>query len=152
MATAVKTLEATGFVDESGRLHLDDPLDTPSGRVRVSVLIEYDEPVDDGRITSIAQVCDFFVSKAKHLDVVQEIALVGEGVSTEIWTVTSTSRMDFEARYPIYDIQAEVARATDGAIVNFHVVNLEDFRADYSAGILPSGAKSLWKREYASAD
>jgi hypothetical protein len=60
MATAVKTLKATGFVDESGRLHLDDPLDTPSGRVRVSVLIEYDEPVDDGRITSIAQVCDFF--------------------------------------------------------------------------------------------
>ena len=152
MTIAIKTLEATSFVDESGNLHLDEPLDMPPARVRISIFIDGDGTGDDGRLISVKQVCDFFVNKAKRLEVVQEIALVGEGVSIEIWTVTSTSRMDFEARYPIYDIQAEVAGATDSAIVNFHVVNLEDLRADYSAGVLPSGAKSLWKREYASAD
>ena len=118
MAIAMKTLEATGFVDESGNLHLDEPLDMPPARVRISIFIDGDGTGDDGRLISVKQVCDFFVNKAKHLEVVQEIALVGEGVSIEIWTVTSTSRMDFEARYPIYDIQAEVACATDSAIVN----------------------------------
>lgn len=151
MATAIKTMEATGFVDERGELHLDEPLDMPPGRVSVS--IEYDDTGDDEGLTSVKQVCDFFVEKAKRLDVVLEIALVGEDEAcTEIWTVTSTSDMDFEARYPIYDIQAEVARATDRPIVGFHVLTIENFRTDDMTDILPRGAKSLWKREYATAD
>ena len=40
MTTAAKTMKATGFVDERGELHLDEPLEVPPGRV--SVLIEYE--------------------------------------------------------------------------------------------------------------
>ena len=151
MTTTDKTLEVLGFVDENGELHLDEPLDVPPGRVSVS--IEYDDTGDDGRLTSVKQVCDFFVEKAKRLDVVLEIALVGENEAcTEIWTVTSAARMDSEARFPVYDIQAEVARATDRPIVGFRVVNLPDFPSRNLADMLPLGAKSLWKREYATAN
>lgn len=155
MTTAAKTMKATGFVDERGELHLDEPL--RMSPCRVSVLIEYDESetivVDDGQLHSVRQVCDFFVKKAKRLEVVQEILLVGENEAcTEIWTVASADRMDFEAHYPIYDIQSEVARSTDRPIVGFHVINFQDFRYGDSAGNLPDGVKSLWKREYVSAD
>ena len=153
MTTADKALEVLGFVDEKGELHLDEPLDMPPGRVHISIVVEGDGTADDGRMTSVRQVCDFFVKKAKHLDVVQEILLVGEyEACTEIWTVTSTSDMDFEARHPIYDIQAEVARATDRPIVGFHVLTIENFRTDDATDTLPIGAKLLWKREYALAD
>ena len=153
MTTATKTLEALGFVDENGELHLDEPLDLSSTRVRVSIVVESGRAANNGRMTSVRQVCDFFVKKAKHLDVVQEILLVGENEAcTEIWTVTSTSNMDFEARYPIYDIQAEVARATDRPIVGFHSLTIENLRADGATDILPRGAKSLWKREYAASN
>ena len=154
-ATKSKTLKATGFVDERGELHLDEPLGMPPGRV--SVLVEYDESeiiaADDGRLHSVRQVCDFFVKKAKRLEVVQEILLVGEHEAcTEIWTVTSTAKMDSEARYPVYGIQAEVARATDRPIVGFRVVNLPDFPSRNLADMLPHGAKSLWKREHATVN
>ena len=155
IATKLKTLKTTGFVDERGELHLDEPL--RMSPCRVSVLIEYDESetiaADDGRLHSVRQVCDFFVKKAKLLEVVQEILLVGEREAcTEIWTVTSTDEMDFEARYPVYDIQSEIACATDRPIVGFHVVNLEDFPSRNLDDVLPLGAKSLWKREYAATD
>ena len=154
-ATKPKTLKATGFVDERGELHLDEPLEMPP--CRVSVLVEYDESettaANDGRLHSVRQVCDFFVKKAKRLEVVQEIFLVGaRDGCTEIWTVTSTARMDFESRYPVYDIQAEVSRATDRPIVGFHVVNLDDFPSRSLEDRLPLGAKSLWKREHAAAN
>ena len=149
MTIAVKTLEVLGFVDENGELHIDAPLDIPPARVRVSIMIEES---DNGKMTSIGQVCDFYVKKAKRLEVVQEIALVGENEAcSEIWTVTSTARMDFESRYPIYDIQSEIARATDRAIVGFRVINLQDFPYDNPVEILPDGSKSLWKREHAPA-
>ncbi len=151
MTTAAKTMKATGFVDERGELHLDEPLEVPPGRV--SVLIEYENTADDRRLISVGQVCDFFVKKAKRLEVVQEVLLVGENeASTEIWTVLSADRMDFEAHNPIYDIQSEVARSTDRPLVGFRVVNLQDFRYGDSAGNLPDGVKSLWKREYVTAD
>ena len=155
MTTAARTMKATGFVDERGELHLDEPL--RMSPCRVSVLIEYDESetieADDGQLHSVRQVCDFFVKKAKCLEVVQEVLLVGENeASTEIWTVTSTDQMDFEARYPVYDIQSEVACATDRPIVGFHVVNLEDFPSRRLEDVLPLGAKSLWKREHAATD
>ena len=151
MTTVAKTMKATGFVDERGELHLDEPLEMPPGRV--SVVIEYENTADDGQMTSVRQVCDFFVKKAKRLEVVQEVLLVGENEAcTEIWTVTSTDRMDFEARYPVYNIQSEVACATDRPIVGFHVVNLEDFPSRNLEDVLPLGAKSLWKREHAATD
>ena len=154
-AKKLKMLKTTGFVDDRGELHLDEPLGMSP--CRVSVLVEYDESEtiaeDDERLHSVRQVCDFFVKKAKRLEVVQEILLAGENEAcTEIWTVTSTARMDFEAHYPIYDIESEVARATDRPIVGFHVVNLEDFPSRSLEDRLPLGAKSLWKREHAATD
>ena len=150
MITATKTLEALGFVDENGELHLDEPLDLSSTRVRVSIVVESDRAADNGRMTSVRQVCDFFVKKAKLLDVVQEILLVGEyEACTEIWTVASADRMDFEAHSQIYDIQGEVARSTDRPIVGFRVVNLQDFCADDYVGNPFNSVQSLWKREHA---
>ena len=157
MKKAMKAVETTGIVDSEGRLILGDLMkEIGPGPVRVILLLPDDNAetttTRDGRMTSVRQVCDFFVKKAKQLDVVQEVALVGEDEAcTEIWTVTSLARMDFEAHNPIYDIQAEVARSTDRPIVGFRVVNLQDFPSRNPAGILPVGAESLWKREHVPA-
>ena len=154
MKKTMKAVETAGVVDSEGRLILGDLMkELGPGPVRVILLLPDDNTgtttTHDGRMTSVRQICDFFVKKAKQLDVVQEILLVGENEAcTEIWTVASAARMDFEAHHPIYDIQAEVAHSTDRPIVGFRVVNLQDLRVRDSAGNLPDGVKLLWKREY----
>ena len=151
----MKAVETTGVVDAEGKLILGDLMDELGpGPVRVILLLPDDNAgtaiTHDGRMTSVRQVCDFFVKKAKHLEVVQEIALVGEDdVVPQIWTVTSAGRMNSEALYPIYDIQSDIARSIDRAIVEIRVVNLQDFPSHRQSNILPATAKSLWKREYA---
>ena len=157
MKKAMKAVETMGVVDAEGRLILGDLMEELGpGPVRVILLLPDDNAgtaiTHDGRMTSVRQVCDFFVKKAKHLEVVQEIALVGEDdVLPQIWTVTSAGRMDFEARHPIYDIEGDIARSTDRYIVEFRVVNIQDYPPHRQSNILPATAKSLWKREYASA-
>ena len=157
MKKAMKAVETTGVVDSEGRLILGDLMEELGpGPVRVILLLPDDNAgtaiTHDGRMTSVRQVCDFFVKKAKHLEVVQEIALVGEhDVLPQICAVTSAARMDFEALYPIYDIQSDISRATDRAIVEIRVLNRQDFPPHRQANILPASAKSLWKREYAPA-
>lgn len=158
MKKAMKAVETMGVVDFEGRLVLSDsPEELGSEPVRVILLLTDGNAetatIHDGRMTSIKQVCDFFVKKAKRLETVLEIILVGENeICPEIWTVTSATRTDSNARYPIYDIQSEVARATDSAIVDFRVVNLQDFQSDYPTDILPADSISLWKRGHATTD
>ena len=158
MKKTMRAIETTGIIDSDGKLNLGDLMEELGpGPVRVILLLPDDHAgtamTHDGRLTSVRQVCDFFVKKAKCLEVVQEILLVGENEAcTEIWTVASADRMDFEAHYPIYDIQSEVARSADRPIVGFRVVNFQEFRYSDSAYNFPGGVKSLWKREYVSAD
>lgn len=157
MKKAMKAVETMGVVDAEGRLILGDLMEElDPGPVRVILLLPDDNAgtvtTHDGRMTSVRQICDFFIKKAKHLEVVQEVALVGEDdVLPQIWTVTSAGRMDSEALYPIYDIQGDIARATERSIVEIRIANVQDYPPHRQSNVLPANAKSLWKREHAPA-
>lgn len=147
MTTAINMIEATGFVDERGELHLDEPLDMPPGRVSVS--IEYDDTGDNGRIWSAQQAFDVYVQKVKDVDIVQEVLLVGEGIETTIYTIIDTPLMHSESRYPVYDAEAEISRATERPMADFQIVNVQPPRKssmDARVNNLRSKARASWKR------
>ena len=149
MTTATKVLEALGFVDENGELHLDEPLDIPPSRVRVSVFVDADTTFSDGRIRTAKQAFDAYVEKAKDVDIVQEILLVGDGIETTIYTVVDTPWMDSKARRPVYDAEAEIVRAMARPVSDFQIVNLQlprNSSMDARVGNLRSKARASWKR------
>lgn len=147
MTTAAKTMKATGFVDERGELHLDEPLEMPPGRV--SVLVEYDDTGDDRRIWSAQQAFDVYVQRVKDVDIVQEVLLVGEGIETTIYTIIDTPLMHSESRYPVYDAEAEISRATEKPMADFQIVNVQPPRKssmDVRVNNLRSKSRASWKR------
>ena len=149
MTTVMKTLETTGFIDESGQLHIDEPLDVPPASVSVSLLmLDYDE-LDDKRIWSAEQAFDVYVRKVKNSDIVWQVLLVGEGIETTIYTVTSSLWKQSEARSPVYDAESEVVRAMNKPLVAFQVVNLEspsELSSNMRVKNLRLQARVSWKR------
>ena len=148
MTTVLKTLETTGFIDESGQLHINEPIDMPPTRVRVSLLM-LDEELDDKRIWSAEQAFDIFVQKVKDTDIVCQVLLVGEGIETTIYTVTLSLWEQSEARTLVYDAESEVVRAMSKPLVDFQIVNLEspsELSSNMRVKNLRSRARASWKR------
>ena len=146
-ARKLKTLKATGFVDERGELHIDEMLEMPPGRV--SLLVEYDDTADNGRIWSVRQAFDAYVQKVKDIAIVQEVLLVGEGIETTIYTIIDTPMMYGESQYPVFDAESEIVRAIERPITDFRIVNLQPYRKSYTdarVNNLRSKARASWKR------
>ena len=149
MTTATKTLEATGFIDESGQLHIDEPIDLPAARVRVSLLMLDYEELDHKRIWSAEQAFDIYVQKVRNTDIVWQVLLVGEGIETTIYTVTSSLWKRSEARTPVYDAESEVIHAMSKPFADFQVINLEspsELQSNRRLKNLRLQARASWKR------
>lgn len=98
------------------------------------------------RFKTVRRAYQLFISKVQPISVVQEVHITERERVPTIWTVISAPPFKDEELRPVYQAQMEVLQATDRPLVDFDVVNPEEFPPDARDKILPSNAKLLWKR------
>jgi hypothetical protein len=102
--------------------------------------------VKANKASILADVSKLFIDKIQSIGAVREVLLVEDEDEATIWTVISATPFEDEIRRPVYEAQLEVLQSVDQALVDFRLVNIEEFPSANRGQILPREAKILLKR------
>lgn len=99
------------------------------------------------RFKTVRGACKLFIHQVQAIEVVQEVLITEYGRVPIIWTVISAPAFEDEVLRPVYEAQGDVLRAIDRPLVNFRVVNLEEYPPESRDTAIPGDARLLWKRD-----
>jgi hypothetical protein len=85
----------------------------------------------------------------EDLGIVQEVRYYQGEEGVIVWTVISAPPFEDDVRDPLYDAQINVLRKLDKPIIDFRVVNLEEFPKGAIDRIIPPYSETIWKRHLA---
>jgi hypothetical protein len=96
--------------------------------------------------------CWFFVLQAQLVPIVKELRCVEDEDGVTVWVITEGPRMDFDSNKPIYEAALKTMRFVGKPIFDFRIVNVNEIEGGSVEDIVPTEAKSHWKRQDANKD
>jgi hypothetical protein len=84
-----------------------------------------------------------FVREIKAITHVREVRLVVSGGAPVIWTIISAPPFENSPRYQVYEVELGVLRDLDEPMLDFRLINMDEFSQDALEKILPRDGKIL---------
>ena len=94
------------------------------------------------------RVIRFFAERLREVEIVKEVRFTYEAHGVTGWVITERPKADFRAEKPIDVIALEAMGVQNVPLFDFRVINKNSRPPGTSiAEIIPSEARTLWKRE-----
>ena len=92
-----------------------------------------------------------FASRVRSSGIVIEVRYTQDEERITAWTITDGPPFEFESNKPIYEAAIDAMSLQEEPVFDFRVININELEEGGSIDdIVPRGAKTIWKRQYAS--